>query len=145
MSKIFTGQIFLIDEDFERALVFKKKLKDINNSIFFNYYPTVKEAFKMVLNDSVIAPEFVYVHASQANFEAKEILKKLRDINEAKAAKIVVFGNAITDALMAASDKYDFMVIKTYPDNEEGECELFDKNFVGPHCMMICSSQCKCC
>jgi molybdopterin/thiamine biosynthesis adenylyltransferase len=145
MNTIFTGQIFLIDEDFERALVFKKKLKDINNSIFFNYYSSVKEAFKIVLNDNVIAPEFVYVHASLANFEAKEILKKLRLINKTKNAKIIVFGNAITDAIVAASVKDDFMIIKTYPDNEEAECVLFDTEFVGPNCVMLCSSHCKCC
>lgn len=145
MNTIFSGQLFLIDKDRERAQIFKDKLEDINQSIFFNHFPSVSEAFNMVLNNDVIAPEFIYVHASLADFQAKDILKKLRMINKTKTARVVVFGSGITDAITAASLKYSFKIIKTFPDSNLFECNLFEANFVGCERAVKCSSLCKCC
>jgi len=145
MSTIFSGQLFLIDSNFERALIFKKKLKDVNDTIFFTYYPSVKEAFKMFSNKEVIAPEFVYVHASLVNAEAKDTLKKLRMINKSKHTKIVVFGNEITDAIITASVTYNFQIIKTYPESDKAHCNLFNGGSITPHYNVDGTLDRKCC
>ena len=145
MSTIFSGQLYLIDSDFERALTFKKKLKNVNDTIFFTYHSSIKDAFQMFSNKEVMAPEYVYVHASLVNIEAKDTLKKLRQINKSKYTKIVVFGNEITDAIITASVTYNFQVIKTYPDNEKEDCNLFNSGTIAPHAAIHCTSQYKCC
>lgn len=145
MSTIYTGHIFLIDSDFERAENFKKKLNFLNSSIFFNYYSSVNEAFKMVLNDNIIPPDFIYVHVSLANFEAKDILKKLRQINKTRFAKVIVFGEEITDALKAAAVKYDFIIIKTLPNNNKVKCNLFNTRLIGNNDNVECTPECRCC
>ncbi|MFP9097526.1 hypothetical protein ACLI09_00605 [Flavobacterium sp. RHBU_24] len=145
MSTLYTGQIFLIDADFERAENFKKKINALNNSIFFNYFPSIIEAFNMVLDENFISPEFIYVHVSLASFEAKDILKKLRKINKTQFTKVIVFGETITDAHIAAAAKYDFTIIKTFPNDNQDKCALFSTKLTSENRVMVCSTECKCC
>lgn len=140
MNTIFSGHIFLIDEDLERVKFLKNNLNDINDTIFFNDFTSVKEAFTMVLTNGILAPDYIYIHASLADFEAKKNLKKLRSIYKTKSAEIVVFGNTISKGLIAGALKYNFRIVKTYPETELFECALFDDAFIAKNQKVIYAS-----
>ncbi|WP_116790127.1 hypothetical protein [Flavobacterium psychrotrophum] len=145
MSKLFSGQLFLIDHDEDRVTSFKNNLNSLNHSIFFNHFNSVHEAFKMVLTPGIIAPEFIYIHVCLATFEAKDILNKIRKIQKTTYTKIIVFGNVIPDGMVAASIKYNFRIVKTHPEIEKSECCLFYSDFISLNRKLICSPLCKCC
>lgn len=130
MNTIFSGHLFLIDKNSQRVMIIKKCLEDLNNTIFFNEFSSVEEALNLVLTTGILAPDYIYIHESLANFEAKNVLKKFRSIYKTKAVKIVIFGNVISQGLVAASVKYNFRVIQTNPETELNDCSLFDGTFV---------------
>lgn len=145
MNTIFLGQLYLIDSDDKRADIFKEKLLGVNKAIFFTHFRSVKEAFNLALSNDIIAPDLIYLHVSLADFDAKEVLKKLRKLNKTKIAKVIVYGHNIPEAIITASVKYNFDVIKTYPSEEPHYCELFNTIPIGFGNRLLCSQECKCC
>lgn len=145
MGTVFSGLVYLIDNDIERANVFRANLANSNQRIFFYHFFTVEDALTHALKSYAIAPDYIYVHALTTNTEVMEILRKITRLSKTQSSQITIFGKELSERLHSFAEKHNITLVKTYPEADAAGCSIFNERILCGKNNVVCPPSRKCC